>query len=305
MGNYLNKMLRKAKFIYMIFLVLFLCSFENVTDEEMISMGATSEVLQELKADVISPRTGDIDFPVCHAHVTVPQGFVFMDIEQTKKLLVDYWGNPEDRMEDVIGSLVPASCEAFYQIAVAYIISYENCGYIKDDDASSIDYDELMKQIQKASAEANESLPVEQRLTIKGWAVTPQYLKSSHTLIWAKTVGSVDGESVNYDMRILGKDGLVSLNAVADPTALDEIVSTGSMMMNSVTFDNGYAYSDFDPKRDRISDWTIGGLIAGGVLAKTGFFAKLGVLLVKFWKLIAVAVIAIGASIKKIFKKRD
>jgi uncharacterized membrane-anchored protein len=72
-------------------------------------------------------------------------------------------------------------------------------------------------------------------------------------------------------------------------------------MIGSVRFDEGYAYADFDPIRDRVSDWTIGGLVAGSILAKSGFFAKLGVLLLKFWKIIAVGAVAIAAGIKKIF----
>ncbi len=50
-----------------------------------------------------------------------------------------------------------------------------------------------------------------------------------------------------------------------------------------------------------VFDWTIGGLVAGSILAKSGFFAKLGVLLLKFWKIIAVGAVAIAAGIKKIF----
>jgi uncharacterized membrane-anchored protein len=50
-----------------------------------------------------------------------------------------------------------------------------------------------------------------------------------------------------------------------------------------------------------VSDWTIGGLVAGSILAKSGFFAKLGVLLLKFWKIIAVGAVALAAGIKKIF----
>jgi uncharacterized membrane-anchored protein len=47
-------------------------------------------------------------------------------------------------------------------------------------------------------------------------------------------------------------------------------------------------YSDFDSSSDRIAEYTIGGLIAGKVLAKVGFFA----LIAKFGKIIVVAVIA-------------
>lgn len=304
MNNIIRFLIERTYIIISIFLVLIFSSFENITEEDLFSMGTTPEELQILKEDRISPEKGTVYLAACHAQIVVPQGFVYIDADQSKKLLIDYWGNIEDRVEGVMGSLVPANCEAFYQISVAYVISYDNCGYIKDDDATTIDYDELMKQIQEASSENNKNLPLEQQLTIKGWAVPPQYIKSTHTLIWAKSIGSINGDIVNYDMRVLGKEGMVSVNAVTDFSALDEIKTKSDMIINSVVYDRGYAYSDFDPTVDRISDWTITGLIAGGALAKSGVLAKLGVFLLKCWKFIVIGAVAIGASIKSLFSRR-
>ena len=111
-------------------------------------------------------------------------------------------------------------------------------------------------------------------------------------------------EVVNYDMRVLGKDGLVSINAVSSPDNLEEIDSKGNDIINTFSYDKGYMYAEFDPKRDRVSDWTIGGLIAGGILAKSGLLAKLGILLLKFWKLLIVGIVALGAGVAKLFGRK-
>jgi uncharacterized membrane-anchored protein len=58
--------------------------------------------------------------------------------------------------------------------------------------------------------------------------------------------------------------------------------------------------SDYLPDVDDVATWTIGGLVAGKLLAKAGFF----VLILKFWKIIAVAVAGFGGAIWKWFKGR-
>lgn len=93
----------------------------------------------------------------------------------------------------------------------------------------------------------------------------------------------------------------MSLMAVIDPIDSQEVKDREQSIINSLSFDNGYAYTDFDSSRDRVSDWTIGGLVAGSILAKSGFFAKIGVFLIKFWKIIAVTVAGIGGFL---FKKK-
>lgn len=284
--------------------VTFFCSFENVSDEAILSQGVSKEDFALLKVDSVHGKTGMIHFKECHANLKVPEGFVFLGKEEAKKLLVDYWENPESHVTDLLGVIIPKQSVCFYQVSMAYVVTYDNSGYIKDDDASSIDYNELLSDMKESTAEDNKSLPKEQQCTLEGWAVSPKYLSDKHVLVWAKSLIIGGDKVVNYDMRILGKEGLVSINAVTDPEDVKEVDAKGNLFINSLTYDSGYAYSDFDPDTDRVSDWTIGGLIAGGVLAKTGLFAKLGIFLVKCWKILAVAIFAVGGFFAKFFKRK-
>lgn len=281
-------------------LCLFLCSFTQPADEAILE-GFDDETKEFMKNDLFEAKTGTIHFPECHASITVPEGFVFLNKEEAKYLLVDYWNNPEDRATNLLGVLVPNTAKAYFQVAVAYVIKYDNCGYIKDDDANSVNYTEMLKDIQKEEKEENKKLPEDQRMSTLRWEFPPKYLRGSHVLVWAKHLSFIGGDAVNYDMRILGKDGLVSLMAVIDPSESQEVKDREQSIINSLSFDKGYAYSDFDSSRDRVSDWTIGGLVAGSILAKSGFFAKIGVFLLKFWKIIALAVAGIGGAL---FKKK-
>lgn len=292
-------------FIAAVIAILSLSSFSYVTDEDIIAQGYSYEQLDTLKADIVDGRIGTIPFSVCHSSLTVPSGFVFLNKEQTSHLIVDYWNNPKDRMDNVVGALVPSNINYFYQISTAYIISYDNSGYVPDDDANDIDYDDLLKTIQEQEKEENKSLPTDQQSTTIGWARTPKYIYDRHVLVWAKTLSFQYGNTVNYDMRILGKNGLVSINAVVDPEECEEVVSLESTIISSLKYDNGYTYNDFDASSDKVSEWTVGSLVAGGILAKSGVLAKIGVLLLKCWKLIAIGIVAVGAGIRKYFKSKN
>ena len=296
------------KRLYYLFIIasleMMFCSFNIISDEEMINMGVTEEELLQLKEDVVHGQEGKIEFPDCHANINVPSDFVYLDEKQSKKLLVEYCGNPESRISGLLGVLVPSDASCFYQISVAYVISYEESGYIRDDDAYNIDYNELLQQMKEGAEEENKSLPETQRCTIKGWAVPPKYISPDHVLIWAKLLEFSTGDIINYDIRILGKEGFVSINAVIDPELIKEVESQEVDIIKSFSFDNGYEYNSFNPSTDKISDWTIGGLVAGGILAKSGILAKIGIFLVKFWKLIAIGIVGVGAAVTKFFRRK-
>lgn len=256
------------------------------------------EFMEYALADSIKGATGTIEFTDDHFNLDVPRGFIFLDYEQTRHLLVDYWGNPEDVLEGTLGALVSANDSIYLNVAIAYTISYNNAGYVRDDDADSINYDELLKEIQKAMKENSKATGRD--LECIGWAWQPSYDKAAHTLMWARLLRFGDQETINFDMRILGKDGFVTITAIADPEDKAAVQAAQSTMVHSVKYDSGYAYTDFNPERDHVAEWTLGGLIAGKVLAKVGFWG----LLAKFSKIILVAILAFFAGIWKWIKSR-
>ena len=74
-----------------------------------------------------------------------------------------------------------------------------------------------------------------------------------------------------------------------------------STVLAIAEFDQGSRYSDFDPDIDDVAAYGIGALIAGKVIAKTGFLAMLIIFLKKFGIII---VIAIGAFAKSLFSSK-
>lgn len=277
---------------------------EDAMTEEVDNQ-LNEEKLAELQTDSIYGEQGSIRLASCHFCINVPKGYQYLDKAQSQHLLCDYWGNPQD--DDVLGALVADSARIFWNVSTAYIIYYDDAGYVSDKDAADIDYDELLKDLQNSTAEANETRKREgyYEMELVDWAVAPQYDSNRKTLCWAKHL-CVNGEEdvLNYDIRILGKEGYVIIQAVADLEECRQIIARQDALISSIQFDKGYTYADFDPKKDRIAEWTIGGLIAGKILAKAGILGKLSVFLLKFWKLILIGVMAVGAPLFKYFRKR-
>ncbi len=117
--------------------------------------------------------------------------------------------------------------------------------------------------------------------------------------------GSSNGvHTLNYDIRILGRRGALVMTAVSDLELLPEVAEGCKVLLAVTEFNEGHAYKDFDPGMDKIAAYGIGGLIAGKLALKAGFFKVILIFLAKFWKIGAVAIVAIGAGIKNFLSRR-
>jgi uncharacterized membrane-anchored protein len=274
----------------------------------MIAFAASAQVPDTLYlgADSINMgfhyETGTIKLPGDNATIEVPAGFRFLDKAQAKTVLTDLWGNPEDNT--ILGLLVPENHDILDSNAWLYTLSFEPLGYVKDEDADDINYDELLQDMKKDQQAENAQRIKEGYVAIDivGWASKPFYDKDKKTLHWAKELhfGTDPQNTLNYNLRILGRKGVFVLNAVASMREMGEVKASINNVLGSVTFNAGERYSDFNPDVDQVAAWSIGGLVAGKVLAKVGFFA----LLAKFWKIIALAVAGGFAGFVRWFRGR-
>ena len=244
-------------------------------------------------------ETGVVNLKDGIARLNIPKGFKYLGIEQSKYVIKDVWGNPE--RNDVLGMIFPENGSPVSDSSYAFIISFDDMGYVKDNDAEKIDYKELLDEFHKEEPAANAERKQQGYPSIHmvGWAQPPFYDSKNKVLHWAKEL-KFEGEeenTLNYDVRILGRKGILSLNAVAAMEQLPMVKKDIDQILTIPEFTDGNRYSDFDNNTDKIAAYTVGGLVAGKVLLKIGFFAK-------FWKLILLGVAAIGGWIAKLFKGR-
>jgi uncharacterized membrane-anchored protein len=200
--------------------------------------------------------------------------------------------------------LVPEQYGVLDSNSWVFNVEFDEIGYVKDDDANDIDYAELLQTMQEETLEGNAERTAAgyEVIELIGWASKPYYDKQHKILHWAKEIkfGEAAENTLNYNVRVLGRKGVLVLNAIAGMSSLAEVQQNIAPVTSSVTFEDGHSYFDFNPDVDEVASWTIGGLVAGKVLAKVGFFA----LLLKFWKVIAIAVAAAGSAVIKFLKRR-
>ncbi len=251
-------------------------------------------------------QKGKITLPGEIATLDLPDGFRYLAPADAERVLVDAWGNPPGMTS--LGMILPANVSPVSPASWGVIVTYDKDGHVKDDDADSIKYDELLKEMQDSVKDHNAERKKRgyPNMNLVGWAEKPSYDKASHKLYWAKELG-VDGDqvhSLNYNVRVLGREGVLVLNAVAGMHQIAEIKGEMRRVTAFTDFVPGKRYADFNGTTDKLAEYGIAALVAGGAAAKLGLFGKLFALLLAFKKIVLVALVAAGGSIMKLFGRK-
>lgn len=250
-------------------------------------------------------REGTVSLPGNIATLQLPANFRYLPPEDASRLL-EVWGNPPDN--STLGMIVPSSPNVLSTGGWAVVVTYDKDGHIKDDDANKIDYDSLLKDMQASIADSNAERKKQGYggMSLQGWAERPSYDKAAHKMYWAKQIRFDDAaqDTLNYNVRVLGREGVLVLNAVADAGQIDQIRKDMQTVTAFTEFTQGNRYADFNDKTDKVAEYGLAALVAGGAAAKLGLFGKLFALLLVFKKLIFVGVAAVGATAFKWFKRK-
>jgi uncharacterized membrane-anchored protein len=245
--------------------------------------------------------TGPTAVPVAgNSTLKLPEGYVFLDAANTAKY--------EDLTHNLSGGnevLVAPRTLAW----VAYL-DFSDDGLVKDDE--KIDANAILSSLKSATDEANQ----ERRrrgwntLQITGWAIPPAYSSTTKRLEWATLYETEGQQGVNFFTKILGRRGVTSVVLVALPQDLNASVGQLNQMLTGFDFNSGERYADWKPG-DKVAEYGLAGLIVGGAVAaaaKTGLlkglFKFIVAAFVAGWKLIAAAVVAVGAWLRSLFSRK-
>jgi uncharacterized membrane-anchored protein len=302
-------MIRKALLFFSLMTSVLLAkaqgSQDSLSQEEIDELVAAMNLQVDSIEKSFHYQTGEIDLGGGVGKLIVPEGFEYLDPVQAKRVMEELWGNPP---QDTYGMLVPKGGGVLQDNSWAFDIYFDEIGYVEDDDAEDINYDELLTDLKKEISAGNAQL-AEQNFASRelvGWASTPYYDKDKKILHWAQELKfqDMDVNTINYNIRILGRKGVMIVNAIGSMPQLNQIKASIPQITSAVTFTEGNQYANFDSGVDKVAAYTIGGLVAGKILAKVGIFAVLA----KFGKFIILGLIAGGAGIWRWItgrKKRD
>jgi uncharacterized membrane-anchored protein len=283
--------------LYALFLFLF----------SAISHAQDTDAGQELKSAIDALKTAAMPGPQdialsSQANLKLPEGFAFVPKAQADRFMRAI-GNSVD--QDFIGLIFGEELDGFVSI------EFSPAGYIKDDDAEKWNVAELLNGLKEGTRQANtertkRGIP---GLEVLGWIEEPDYDASNHRLVWSVSArnegqSAEAAQSVNYNTYLLGREGYLSLNLVTDSQNVALGKPQANALLAAVSFNDGKRYDDFDAATDPVAKYGLAALIGGFAAKKLGLLAAFGVFFVKFWKLLAIGLIAFVALSKKSFRRR-
>jgi uncharacterized membrane-anchored protein len=270
--------------------------------------GAAAEEERPKLAWIDGPKRVDLGHKF---FVDLPAGYALLPKEDARKVL-ENMGNQQG--DGLMGLIVHGEDQWFVKV------SYEDSGYVRDDEAEKLDGTKILEDIKEGTQEANEyrkenGFP---EVFVDGWVNDPSYEKATHRMVWGIKGHSERGSSVNFNTRVLGRFGVTSLNLIASPEDVETAKPHALALLAASGFEEGARYADFVEGKDKVSEYGLAALVAGGAgamalkAAKIGIGAKLlsklGVILLASKKLIGVVLIGLFALLKALFgreKKED
>lgn len=242
------------------------------------------------------PGTGEIGG---RATIDIPEDFVFLDAAETARY-VEWTENIPVGDEYLFG---PANdnWEAYF--------SFSADGYVKDDER--LDADELLATLRSNQDASNRER--RQRgwpeLRIEGWQVPPRYNADTRSLEWAtRLVDSDTGTAtINYNTRVLGRKGTMSVQVVARPETFDQGLAEFKSHMGGFAYNRGERYADYQAG-DPVAKYGLAALVTGGAVVaagKNGLFKVIGAFLVSTWKLLLAGLVGIGLWLRRAFGSKQ
>lgn len=273
-----------------------------VTDE-----GVTQAYVDSVEASY-TYRTGRTVIADGAVTLDLPEGYRFLDGAQARQVIEVIWENPPDVAAPVIGIIMPPNT-GVWDDGFTFWLQYDESGYVSDADAHAMDHGAMMTSM-LASDSADNALRAAagyEPLYLVGWAAPPFYDARRKAIHWALEYerDEVEENTLNYYVRVLGRKGVLELNAVGGMSQLTTVQAAIPSLLEIASFNDGYRYDQFDPATDRAADRTVGGLVDGRIKEKIAAMAGLigKVALVAVGLMFVIALVVIWLLVRR--SKRD
>ncbi|ULH16524.1 DUF2167 domain-containing protein [Deinococcus sp. KNUC1210] len=260
----------------------------------------------------LHPQTGRISLLHGSATVQADSGLYYLDAADARSMIVDVWGNPPEVASDVLGMLVPGNTPQDSAESWGIVLTESQDGHVSDSDAAQTNYTSLLSEMQQGVEERNAERTKAgyEAIRLIGWAEPPSYDAMTHKMYWAKELAfGTDStkqadHTLNYAVRVLGRQNVLEMNAVGSMAQLPAIRQGMKEVVQRVSFNPGSRYEDFNASTDKLATYGVAGLIAGGVVAqKVGLFALIPLLLKKGW-IVIVGLLALLRRMGGMFSRR-
>jgi uncharacterized membrane-anchored protein len=259
----------------------------------------------------LAPKTGLIKLPAAKATMNLGDAYYFLGEKDSRKVLTEGWGNPPEAADGVLGMVFAKGTDFTMPGAWGGVVTFEKTDYVSDQDAATQDYGTVLTQMREGEEQRNKELERKgyPATRLIGWAQAPTYDATRHDLIWARQIqfGDETDHTLNYDVRHLGRHGVLSISMVSAMSHLVDVKSAAAALAQTADFDPGARYADFK-EGDKRAGFGLAGLVAAGagvaVAKKVGLLAVLLLFLKKAGVFIVAGLAGAGAWARKLFSRK-
>jgi uncharacterized membrane-anchored protein len=210
------------------------------------------------------PTTGAIG---SQATIAVPRGMGFLDRANSRRFMV-LTENLAGEEEYVIGKMGGTGWWGSFE--------FDPTGYVEDQE--KIDADELLKTLKEQNEEGNLERKKQglEPLILEGWEVSPRYDSKTKRLEWCLRLKTSAGPILNYQVRILGREGVMQALLVTEPQNFANDLKDFRRTLEGFAFLPEKSYQAYQ-KGDKVAELGLAALIVGGAAAVAGkkFFGKI------------------------------
>jgi len=248
----------------------------------------------------LSLQEGKITVTDGIATIDLPEGWSYLQQQDARFVLERERKQPPD--PSVVGLVVPPMSLDGSVGDWTLVVRYLPDGWVDDRHAAQIDFDVLLAQAREAAAARNAARKQtgQPELEVTGWAEAPRYDSIANTLYLPKKLRAAGSgaETVDYELRLLGRHGSLVLTGVTDLDRLAEVALGSRQILQVTEFVAGQRYADFDPASDTVAELGIDGHEIPKTLAEGG--PSIGM-----WISLVLALVG-GTALVKVFgaKKR-
>jgi uncharacterized membrane-anchored protein len=276
---------------------------QQVIDDNPTESNEYNEASQEIESGFHFEQ-GIINLKTDVAHIELPTAYQFLNADQTKEMLVNFWGEDESNAQHV-GLISGKSLSVFSPGAIVFTVDYISDGHILEKNADVINHKSFLEHFQQSTDSSNTkriSAGLEP-VSLNGWALKPVYNKDFHALYWIEDIGIGNNVEARLSANIcvLGRSGYFRFSAVTLHTALKQLKNDIGLLAAGVRFENAHEYSAFHPSHEKASNLGLDALILGYTYPQAGILP----FLTKYWKLSFFLILIFGLVFLGALRKKS
>ena len=197
-------------------------------------------------------QKGLVELPDSNVRIELGPAYEFLNSEDATRVLNEVWGNPEG--EAVLGLITPERQTPFAANSWGIVLRYEAIGHVADGARERTNFPALITLLKAQAERLNGARRAAgyPNAELLGWASLPNYDLARHVLQWGMVlqIAGNPARTLNYEIRMLGRRGVLSMSIVANANQFPEIQQRIPGIVNMVSWAAGAEYDAYNEDVD-------------------------------------------------------